>query len=349
MSSNDFQPAVQKLQKLLQLRYDLRSAIEISIKNADLEKIKTLKGFINYINSILIHVPSEKELMPSVRDFYYVLSKSPDDILKKDPAFNKWINDFVLERGSFMDSVESTKTLKTFFKNKKYKIEDYVVSPGGWLNYNQFLARHIKPGKRPIAERCNDKIIVSPCDSVYMGEHPITEDSTITAKGKTYSITQLLQGSKYKKEFKNGIFTHTFLEVTDYHRFHVPVSGKIKEVLKIPATTWITEKREVDGTVKDEDDVGFQFNHTRALIIIDSPVGYVAVIPIGMGHISSVNIIAEKGTKLVKGEELGYFAFGGSDIIILFQKDKVNLHVRKNKKFKMGEKIGEAITTINCS
>lgn len=337
------QPSVQKLKKLLDSREDLRSAVEISIKNADLEKIRSLKGFLNYINNILIHVPTEKELMPSVRDFYYVLSKSPGDILRKDPAFNKWINDFVLERGNFMDSTESTKTLKTFIENKKYKIEDYVVPPSGWLTYNQFLARYIKPGKRPIEERCNDEIIVSPCDSMYMGERDITEDSTIVAKGKTYSIVDLLEGSKYKKEFKNGIFTHTFLAVTDYHRFHVPVSGKIKEVLKIPATTWITEKRELDGTVKDEDDVGFQFNHTRGHIIIDSPVGYVAVIAIGMGHISSVNMTVEEGIKLVKGEEFGYFAFGGSDMIILFQKNKVKLHVRKNKYFKMGEKIGKAI------
>lgn len=336
------QPSVQNLKKLLQSKPELKSALEISIKEAALKKIKTLQQFYSYINGILIHVPTEKELMPSVRNFYYVLSKSPDDMLRKNPQFTEWVNEFVNARGAYMDSTDSTETLETFIKNPKYNIEDYITPASGWLTYNQFLSRQVKPGKRPVADRCDDKIIVSPADSGFLGEHPITEKSAITAKGKSYLITQLLEGSAYKNKFKGGIFTHSFLEVTDYHRFHVPVGGKIKEVMHIPATTWITEEKKFYGSVKDADDVGFQFNHTRAHIIIDSPVGYVAVIAVGMGHISSVQITVDEGTKLVKGEEFGFFAFGGSDMIMLFQKDKVKLSV-EHSKFKMGEKIGKAI------
>ena len=53
--------------------------------------------------------------------------------------------------------------------------------------------------------------------------------------------------------------------------------------------------------------------------MIDSPIGLVAVVPVGMGIVSSVNLTAEEGATLAKGEELGYFAFGGSDIIVLFE------------------------------
>jgi len=62
----------------------------------------------------------------------------------------------------------------------------------------------------------------------------------------------------------------------------------------------------IDGT-------GYQFTQARGLIVIDSPVGLVAVLPIGMGQVSSVNLTAQVGAHLAKGEEFGYFAFGGSD------------------------------------
>jgi phosphatidylserine decarboxylase len=332
------QKVVQKLHDLLEANEKLKNAVGISLNQAQEPGINSLEDFYNYLDDILTHIPTEEELMPSVRKFYYVLSKSPDNLLTRDLEFNSWINDFVHSRGNFLDTIESTKTLGSYIKNPEYKIGDYIKGPSGWLSYNQFLARQLKPGKRPIAERCNDKVIVSPADSKFMGEWRIADDSTITVKGNTYSIGSLLDGSAYKEKFKEGIFTHSFLAVTDYHRFHVPVSGIIKEVKTIPAKTWITEIKKPDGSLENTDDVGFQFTHTRAHIIIESPVGYVAVIPVGMGHISSVIVNVEEGTNLFKGDEFGYFAFGGSDIIMLFEK-QVSLCAKAGTQYKQGEQI----------
>lgn len=333
------QKVVQKLQNLLDSNRELKNAVNVSLQQTQEPGINSLEDFYNYLDNLLTHVPTEEELMPSVRRFYFVLSRSPDDILKKDADFNYWINEFVNTRGSFLDTIESTKTLESFINNPEYKVEDYIKGPGGWLSYNQFLARQLKPGKRPIAERCNDNVIVSPADSTYMGEWRVADDSTITVKGNTYAIGSLLADSAYKDKFKEGIFTHSFLAITDYHRFHVPVSGVIKEVKKVPATTWVTETKKPDGSLENTDDVGFQFTHTRAHIIIESPVGFVAVIPVGMGHISSVNITVEEGTNLIKGDEFGYFAFGGSDIIMLFEK-QVSLTAKAGIHYKQGEQIG---------
>jgi phosphatidylserine decarboxylase len=333
------QAVVQKLQDLLDSNTELKHAVISSLLKANEPGMNSLEEFYQYLDNILTHIPTEENLMPSVRKFYYVLDKSPDEILKKDPDFNAWINEFVHARGSFLDTIESTETLDSFINNADYKIEDYIKGPSGWLSYNQFLARQLKPGKRPVAERCNDSVIVSPADSTFMGTWEVADDATITVKGETYSIKTLLDGSNYKDSFNKGIFTHSFLAVTDYHRFHVPVSGIIKEVKKVPATTWITETKKPDGSLENTDDVGFQFTHTRAHIIIDSPIGLVAVMPVGMGHISSVIITAEEETKLVKGDEFGFFAFGGSDIIMLFEKP-VKLHAKAGTHYKQGEQIG---------
>src|SRR5205085_50665 len=163
---------------------------------------------------------------PSVREFYFVLSTVSDDILKKDQSFNEWVNEFVDASGNFMDTTGSIETLDSFIKNPEYKINDYIKGPSGWLTYNQFLARQLKPGKRPIAEPCNNSVIVSPADSEYKGQWPV-DDSTITVKGTRYSIMDLLNVSAYKHKFKEGIFTHSFLSITDYHRYHMPVGGII--------------------------------------------------------------------------------------------------------------------------
>ena len=66
---------------------------------------------------------------------------------------------------------------------------------------------------------------------------------------------------------------------------------------------------------------GYEFVQERGLIILDSPVGLVAVLPIGMAQVSSVNMTAVEDGYLNKGDEFGYFMFGGSDIIMLFEKD----------------------------
>lgn len=336
------QKIVEKLNALLESNITLKNAVEVSLREANEPGINTLQKFYSYLDSILTYIPTETELMPSVRKFYFILSKSPNNILRNDADFNSWVNEFVNDRGSFMDTTKSTATLESFINNPEYKIDDYIKGPSGWLTYNQFLARQLKPGKRPIAERCNDSIIVSPADSTFKGVWKIADDSTINVKGNTYSISSLLGDSEHKDKFKEGMFTHSFLAITDYHRYHVPVSGIIREVKKIPAKTWITETKKDDGVLENTDDVGFQFSHTRAHIIIESPLGFVAVIPVGMGHISSVNITAEEGTSLVKGDEFGYFAFGGSDLIMLFEK-QVELNAQVDNHYKQGEQIGHGI------
>jgi len=336
------QPLVKKLITLLQSRPDLKYALETSLVNAGLPGLTALESYFNYLDGLLTHIPDEKELMPSVREFYYVIWRSPDDLLKKDKAFNDWMNEFVVSRGDFMDSTASAETLDTFISNPEYHIEDYVKGPSGWLTYNQFLARQIKPGKRPIAAHCDDHILVSPTDGEYKGHWPIQEDSSLLVKSRQYSVKDLLGDSAYKEKFKGGVFTHTFLSVSDYHRYHVPVGGKVVEIRNIPGRTWIEESKKPDGSLENVDDVGFQFTHSRGCMIMDTAVGYVALMPVGMGHISSVNFIVDEGAVLTKGSEFGYFAFGGSDFIMLFQRDKVVLTGKEKQHYKQGEQIGHA-------
>ena len=90
--------------------------------------------------------------------------------------------------------------------------------------------------------------------------------------------------------------------------------------------------------------------HTRGFIIIESAIGFVAVMPIGMGHISSINFSAEEGSSLTKGEEFGFFAFGGSDIVMLFEAGKIQFTAKEKTHYKkQGEQIAVAFKPEHSS
>ena len=79
------------------------------------------------------------------------------------------------------------------------------------------------------------------------------------------------------------------------------------------------------------------------MIVIESPVGLVAVLPIGMAQVSSANLTAEVGATLAKGEESGYFTFGGSDIIVMFEKDKVRITAQVGTHYNQGKTIATMV------
>lgn len=337
------QPIVEELIALLKSRTDLAEALKESIRKAERPKVKTISQYYEFLNQMVTLIPTDRNLQPIILQFYYLIDLSPQNVLQTDPSFQRWTRKFAEEWGSFLDTTESASGIKSFFSNPRYHIEDYCVAPSGWLTFNQFFARQVRPGKRPVDARCDDTVIVSPADSVFQGHWPIQGDSKIAVKGLTWSVIELLDGSPYQDRFRGGVFTHAFLNVNDYHRFHVPVGGVVKEVRKIPGRVTLDVVKKPDGSLDVVDGTGYQFTQDRGLIVVDSPVGLVAVLPIGMAQVSSVTLTAEHGTTLSKGEEFGFFSFGGSDIVTLFEAGKVQFDATVGTHYKQGTRIGHAV------
>jgi phosphatidylserine decarboxylase len=328
-----------KLESLLETRPDIRIALTEGIAKAAFPDIRNIAEYFQFLQALLTQIPTHRDMSPSTDKFHYIVNCSPDGFLQKDEPFQQWLDFFAKDHGGYLDTPESAGALDTFVEDPEYRIEEYDQGPSGWMSFNQFFARKVKPGKRPVTEPCNDDVVVSAVDSKYLGCWPINANAGVTAKGETYSLGQLLDGSPFKDAFAGGVFTHSYLDVTDYHRFHVPVSGKIRESRIIPGCAFVQVTKDKDGKFSAKDEVGFQFRQSRGFVVIDSPVGLVAVIPIGMGHVSSVVVTAEAGVWLAKGEEFGYFCYGGSDMILLFQKDRVAFTATIGTHYKQGEKI----------
>ena len=302
--------------------------------------------------------------------FYWLIDQPVGEggcaIVENIPWFGKWLVSFANAWGAYLDTPESfsDEILEGFVKNPWYSLHDYMIhdqltgkwrsnNPSGWLTFNQFFARELNPGLRPITKPDKNAYVTSPADCTYMQDYKIEANGSIpeiTMKGthKCANISELLEGSGYADSFGNGHFVHYFLAPYSYHRFHTPVAGIVRECYPVQGKVFLNVilggQGGTEGQFNAPDTAqggnGYEFTQARGVITIDtagSPygdIGVVAVIPIGMCQVSGVNMThpaqLEKnqpdsplyrngGFACAKGEEFGYFTFGGSDIIVLFQ------------------------------
>jgi len=158
--------------------------------------------------------------------------------------------------------------------------------------------------------------------------------------------------SDHADRFAGGVFTHSALRTFDYHRFHSPVAGTVREARIVQGQAYLdvdvidstahagAEPRRVLHAVEG---TGYQFLQTRGLVVIESAIGLVACLPVGMAQVSSVVITAEVGAVLRKGEEMGYFQFGGSDFVMVFeQRSAVRLGCVAEAHVCQGEEVARA-------
>lgn len=318
--------------------------------------VQSLDEFYDYLDWCAVCMPWEmidvSETYPSIYDqidqsliyFYYYLDQPLKELEDRGyyyptvqycPAIVEWCIKYASSWGEYLSTPESW---NDDYFNAVVESGDFGFSEGWygdenrWKTFNEFFARHlISPDVRPIAET----ELVAPADSKPQGIWKIDEKGDIIQpegvliKSRQFNRVSDLLGpdSSYGDAFAGGTLTHTFLDVNDYHRYHFPVSGTVVEMNKIPAmdaaggiTVWDEESGRY---VLQSQVIGWQAIETRDSIVLDTDYGLVAIIPVGMSQVSSCNFTEglSVGDKVDKGDELGYFLFGGSDIVMIFQDD----------------------------
>jgi phosphatidylserine decarboxylase len=281
-------------------------------------------------------------------DYFYFINDQPlteledqgyyHNSLQYVKPYSDWLVSFNKTWGLYLDTPDSwcDAYYQMALTDDKFGLtKDWYEDPSNWTTFNQFFSRYLKsPDKRPIDSPGDSTIVVSPADAIPEGiwaidaSSNIIEDGGVPIKSGTLTsiVTLIGEDSEYENEFANGAMTHAFLDVQDYHRFHFPVGGVIKEVRNI------AEQDAVGGIITWDPSIprymlntsvaGWQAIETRGCVIIDTEdFGLVALLPIGMSQICSVvfedNI--QPGTRVNKGDMLGCFLFGGSDYVMIFQ------------------------------
>ena len=317
--------------------------------------VQNLSEYYNFIDNESDLIPQDvlknpstltrDQISQSIYYFYFLVGQPLPELENKHlyrnsiqyyEPFSSWLRKFADIWGKFLDTNESwNQTIyQEFYNDPLYGLQNgWYESPSNWSTFNQFFARHLKsPNERLIASPSDPAVVVSPADSVPQGIWAIDNNSRIQVENglkikcvRYFSVEDLLgNDSAYKDAFADGVLTHTELDVNDYHRFHFAVGGVVKDMRIIQQNVsldakWYSRLGEYDSV----DSTGWQFSQTRGYVIVDTgKYGLVALIPMGMAQVSSVNFEddVKVGTVHKKGDMLGYFQFGGSDFIMLFQK-----------------------------
>jgi len=252
--------------------------------------------------------------------------------------YSSWLKTFVRSWGAFLNTPESwnKEYLRLAQADESFGLNrGWYEDPSQWRTFNQFFARRLKSAdQRPIAAPADESIVVSPVDAIPQGVWAIDNSSRVVDKagipvktGTVQSVEQLIGGqSGYKGAFAGGTFTHLFLDVGDYHYYHFPLGGVVREVAIIPGqevagvrVTWDSLNRRYAFDLLS---VGWQSLETRGCVILETEeFGLVALLPIGMSPVSSVTFepTLKEGVRVRKGDMLGHFLFGGSDFVMVFQ------------------------------
>jgi phosphatidylserine decarboxylase len=246
--------------------------------------------------------------------------------------------------GKMMDRTSSVKRIHPFIEN--FDIDMSVAQVQKFKNFNDFFTRKLKDNVRPVDSSFS--IVVSPADGKIMAYANIS-NSDFVIKGFHFDVSSFLGNAVLAEKYCDGTLIIIRLAPVDYHRFHFPVSGNLTPNKKIEGDYYsvnpfaLRKKAEI-----------FCLNKREYSIISNPLFGDVIMAEVGATMVGSI-VQTYKGSSVKKGEEKGYFKFGGSTIVLLFEKSKIcvdkDLLINTAKGYetsiKMGERIGVPLTLNN--
>jgi phosphatidylserine decarboxylase len=273
----------------------------------------------------------------------------------KNDKFSTWMRSIAQSWGDYLETPESVQYLPDF-ENDPY-FGDWYCPSEPYPTFQKFFTRELcrttfPNGSRPVEGYADPDTVVAIGDSTSAGWWPISDDGKLMTtydgvaqsgrviKGKLYSDvhdfispdpseTVLAEfGSIDPSLFNGGIWTHQFLNVNNYYRLHVPVSGKLVYMKHIQAgvrmkSGWSAALAPGEVAFYDpRDTADWQFGQTRMVIGIETPDnGIVVISPMGMAQVSSIvpRDWVKEGAMAEKGQEFSNFAFGGSDFVMIFE------------------------------
>ena len=240
--------------------------------------------------------------------------------------------------GAFLDRPCSRFLIPLFVRKNQIDLSEYETE--GWNSFNDCFSRKIKAGMRRMST--SPSVLAAPCDGL-LRAYPIQDGTVLPVKESRYTIASLLRSEKLAKRFDGGTCLVFRLCVNHYHRYSYIESGEKSRNVFIPGVL-----HTVRPVALRERPV-FTENCREYTLIRTENAGTILQMEVGamlVGRI--VNLQQEAQVK--RGQEKGYFAYGGSTIIVLLQKNRAVLSEQIMSASGRGEetpvKLGEKIGTI---
>ncbi|MDT5231519.1 MAG: phosphatidylserine decarboxylase [Mycobacterium sp.] len=302
-----------------------------------LTSVEQLLRLINEVLTIAPEFGDQAVTLPLGAILDWTMGTTAGFAAYRDPRVNAMLKKILCAWCEFLDSGDSRYVLndspsgwKSDAAQRAIGINQYEHDPEdeywGFASWNDFFTRRFKPGARPVASPDDDKVIVSACESTpYCIRTDVQRRDRFWIKSQPYSLQDMLADDESVDEFVGGTVYQAFLSATDYHRWHSPVAGTVVRAFVEEGTYYSEADSEGADAVEPTNSQSYLAHvAARAIILIqaDDPViGLVAFVPVGMSDVSSCIIGPEvtPGHHVAKGDELGYFQFGGSTHCLVYR------------------------------
>jgi phosphatidylserine decarboxylase len=253
----------------------------------------------------------------------------------------------------------TTKLIEVFIKQFNVDMSEAVEpDPGSYKTFNSFFTRELKPGIRPICE--GDNHIAQPVDGAVSQLGDIKQGRIFQAKGHDFGLTELLGGNpQLAAPFMGGKFATVYLSPKDYHRIHMPMDGKLTDMLHVPGDLFSV------NPLTAENVPGLFARNERVVSFFESPKGKFALVLVGATIVASIETVwagtvaplpprqvqhwqysdtPDDAVTLNKGEEMGRFKLG-STIVLVFEPNMVEFaDFRAGDTTRMGEHFASLIS-----
>ncbi|MCR3758874.1 phosphatidylserine decarboxylase [Clostridium felsineum] len=243
--------------------------------------------------------------------------------------------------GSFCDSKMSRSKVRTFIKNFDIDMQECTEKQEEFKCFNDFFTRKLTEKARPINK--DNNIFISPGDGRLLAYENIDLDNLVEIKGMSYSLKELINDEKVSSKYENATCLILRLCPTDYHRFHFVDSGVCSATSKIKGAYYSVNPIALNKVKKL-----FCANKREWSILKSHNFKDVLYVEVGATCVGAIIQTYKENTKISKGDEKGYFKFGGSTVVLFLEKDAVKIDsdiLEQTKlgyetKVIMGEKIG---------
>lgn len=235
---------------------------------------------------------------------------------------------------SFAESKYSKSCIPLFVKTFKINMDEARFPLSEFKTLHSFFIRELKENSRTVDSRHD--IVISPVDGVLAEQGELLPDVSFEVKGQHYTLIDMLGSEAAASLYEGGQYIVLYLSPSHYHRFHAPITGEVKGRWQLGQRSFPVNHF---GLTYGKQPLSKNF---RVISEIQMNQGMMAMVKVGAMNINTIEL-THSSNELVKGEEVGYFSFG-STIVLLFTKEMIALHdVQTPQEIKMGEPIGKLI------
>ena len=246
--------------------------------------------------------------------------------------------------GRLMDRPTSLAKVAPFMR--RFGLEpDEILDAHCHTCFNDFFSRRLVEGRRPV-DAAPDAVVF-PADARHLGFQDFAAADGVVVKGEKFDLAELLGSWELAERFSGGALVISRLCPTDYHRFHFPLPG-------IPGDTQL-----IPGPLDSVSPIALRrririlsTNKRTLTLLQDTLAGTVLLIEVGAACVGTIVQSYLPGRRVGKGDEKGYFKFGGSTTITIFEPGRVrlakdlveNTAQRRELYARMGDRMGEVST-----